>query len=67
MTLQPIGKIHTPHKTKEACPIQPVYASEAEGKVEVFEAYIPRFDIIQSASSGWVGDRQWRQKPGNRE
>jgi len=29
--------------------------------------YIPRFDIIESASEGWVGDRQWRPKPSNRE
>ncbi|MDH3838780.1 MAG: SAM-dependent methyltransferase, partial [Desulfobacteraceae bacterium] len=29
--------------------------------------YLPRFDIIQSASNGWVGDRQWRPKPSNRE
>ena len=153
MQVQPIGKIHTPHKTKEECPIQPVYSSEAEGMIEVFEEYaaglkdietfshiymlylfdrageiqlvrptflddephgiyasrhpcrpngigmsivrlkekqdnilivsgvdvldgtplldikpyLPRFDIIQSASNGWVGDRQWRPKPSNRE
>ena len=29
--------------------------------------YIPRFNIIESASDGWVGDRQWRAKPSNRE
>jgi len=29
--------------------------------------YIPRFDIIESASDGWVGSRQWRAKPSNRE
>jgi len=153
MKLQPIGRIHTPYKTKEECPIQPVYSSEAEGRVEVFreyaaglkdietfshiyilylfdrageiqlvrrtflddephgiyasrhpcrpngigmsivrlkerqdnilvvsnvdildgtplldiKPYIPRFDIIESASEGWVGDRQWRPKPSNRE
>jgi len=153
MKLRPIGRIHTPYKTKEECPIQPVYSSEAEGRVEVFreyaaglkdietfshifilylfdrageiqlvrrtflddephgiyasrhpcrpngigmsivplkerqdnilivsnvdildgtplldiKPYIPRFDIIESASEGWVGDRQWRPKPSNRE
>jgi tRNA (Thr-GGU) A37 N-methylase len=29
--------------------------------------YLPRFDIIKSASNGWVGDRPWRPKPKNRE
>ncbi|MBA3035861.1 MAG: SAM-dependent methyltransferase, partial [Desulfobacterium sp.] len=29
--------------------------------------YIPRFDIIKSASNGWVGDRPLRPKPINRE
>ena len=153
MQLKPIGYIYTPHRTKEECPIQPVYSSGAEGKVEVFEEYatglkdietfshiyllylfdrageiqlvrptflddtphgiyasrhpcrpnrigmsivrleqrkdnilivsgidvldgtplldikpyVPRFDIMESASNGWVGDRDWRPKPKNRE
>lgn len=153
MNIQPIGKIHTPYKTKQECPIQPAYSSKAEGKVEVFEKYaaglkdietfshlyllytfdraaeiklvrptflddephgiyasrhpcrpnslglsivqlraaqdnilivsgvdvldgtplldikpyMPRFDIIPSASNGWLADRQWRPKPCNRE
>ena len=153
MQFKPIGKIQTPYKTKEECPIQPVYSSEAEGRVEVFleyaaglkdietfshiyilylfdrageihlvrrtflddehhgiyasrhpcrpngigmsivrlkeridnilvvsnvdvldgtplldiKPYVPRFDIIESASEGWVGARQWRLKPSNRE
>jgi len=153
MHLQPIGRIYTPYGTKEDCPIQSIYSSEAEGKIEVFQEYaaglkdidtfshiyilylfdrageiqlvrptfldddphgiyasrhpcrpnsigmsivrlkerqdnilivigidvldntplldikpyIPRFDIIESASDGWVGGRQWRAKPSNRE
>jgi tRNA-Thr(GGU) m(6)t(6)A37 methyltransferase TsaA len=145
----PIGVIHSPYKSKEQCPIQPLYASEAEGRVEVFEQYaeglkdiesfshiyllyffdrggevrlvratflddhphgifasrhpgrpngigisivklvrrdgnvlvvkgidildgtplldikpyIPRFDAIESASNGWVQDKEWRPKP----
>lgn len=39
MQLKPIGTIHSPHKTKESCPIQPVYAEGAEGRVEVFSEY----------------------------
>lgn len=153
MQFKPVGKIYTPYKTKEECPIQPVYSTGAEGRVEVFEEYaaglkdietfshlyllylfdragkiqlvrptflddephgiyasrhpcrpnsigmsivrleekqnnilivsgvdvlnetplldikpyLPRFDIIKSASNGWVGDRQLRPKPRNRE
>ena len=153
MQLQPIGCIYSPYRTKEECPIQPIYSSEAEGRIEVFEEYaaglkdietfshiyilylfdrageiqwvrptflddephgiyasrhpcrpnsigmsivqlaerkdniliisdvdvldktplldikpyVPRFDIIKSASNGWVGDRQWRPKPNNSE
>lgn len=35
----PIGVIRTPHVTKDACPIQSVYSSDARGTVEVFEEY----------------------------
>ena len=149
----PIGEIHTPYKTKKDCPIQPIYASNAEGRIEIFKQYvnglkdietfshiyilylfdragaiklirptflddephgiyasrhpcrpnsiglsiiqlkervddtlvvrgvdvldgtplldikpyIPRFDIIESASNGWVDGIRWRLKPINRE
>ena len=39
MELSPIGIIHTPHKTKEACPIQPTYAAGIQGSVEVYASY----------------------------
>ena len=153
MRFKPIGKIQTPYKTKEDCPIQPIYASNAEGKIEIFgpyavglkdietfsylhilylfdragevqlvrptflddephgiyasrhpcrpnsigmsiiqliervgnmltvrgvdilddtslidiKPYIPKFDIIESASNGWVGGMKWRPKPKNCE
>ena len=153
MEITPIGIIHTPFATKEACPIQPLYASGAVGRVEVFEEfaaglkdiegfshiyllylldragkielvrstflddtphgiyasrhpcrpngigmsvvklqsregnilavegidvldrtplidikpYVPRFDIIESATEGWIANTQWRPKPGGKE
>ncbi|UFS71511.1 tRNA (N6-threonylcarbamoyladenosine(37)-N6)-methyltransferase TrmO [Geomonas sp. RF6] len=39
MEFEPIGVIHTPFQTKEECPMQPMYALGAVGKVEVFEPY----------------------------
>lgn len=37
--MEAIGRIHTPHKTKPDCPIQPLYASGVEGRIEVFAPY----------------------------
>lgn len=153
MELRSIGIIHSPYATKDVCPIQPAYSSEAQGTVEVFaefaaglkdvetfshlyllysfdragevelvrptflddephgifasrhpcrpngiglsivrlverrgstlsvvgldvldgtplldiKPYIPRFDGVESATDGWVGDLQWRPKPDGRE
>jgi tRNA-Thr(GGU) m(6)t(6)A37 methyltransferase TsaA len=39
MEIRPIGIIHSPFATKEACPIQPLYASGAIGRVEVFDEF----------------------------
>ncbi len=153
MEMEPIGIIHSPFKTKQDCPIQPVFAQNARGKIEIFKKYqdglkdidlfthiyilylfdragdiqlvrptffddtphgiyasrhpcrpngigmsivgleclddnvldiqgvdvldgtplldikpyIPKFDIFESASNGWVADKSWRSKPSNRE
>jgi tRNA-Thr(GGU) m(6)t(6)A37 methyltransferase TsaA len=48
--LVPIGVIHSPFQTKEACPIQPVFAAEAEGRVEVFEEYAPGLQDVETFS-----------------
>lgn len=153
MEINPIGIIYTSFATKESCPIQPLYASGAVGRVEVFEEfaeglkdiegfshiyllylldragqielvrgtflddtphgiyasrhpcrpngigmsivklvgrenniltvegidvlnqtplldikpYVPRFDSIESASEGWIAEKQWRPKPSGKE
>ncbi len=153
MEIDPIGIIHSHFATKEACPIQPIYAAGAVGHVEVFrefeaglkdvdtfshiyllysldragkvelvretflddvphgiyasrhpcrpngigmsivklikrednmltvegidvldqtplidiKPYVPRFDIIESASEGWIAGKEWRPKPGGKE
>ncbi len=153
MEIAPIGKIHSPFKAKQNCPIQPIYANDAEGKIEIFKEYaaglkdielfshiyilylfdrageiqlvrstflddtphgifasrhpcrpnsigmsivrlankmdytlevrgldvldgtplldikpyIPKFDIFESASNGWVAEKTWRPKPTGRE
>jgi len=153
MELKPIGTVHTPFATKESCPIQPLYANGASGRVEVFEEfaaglkdidmfshiyllylldrageielvrgtflddephgiyasrhpcrpngigmsivklirregnvltiegadmldntplidikpYVPRFDIVESASEGWIAGKSWRPKTGGKE
>ena len=46
----PIGLIHSPHKDKEQCPIQPLYADEAEGRVEVFTPFEDGLRDIESFS-----------------
>ncbi len=153
MKTSPIGIIHSPYTTKEACPIQPLYSSEAVGRIEVFKEYeaglkdvetfshlylhyhfdmageikmvratflddephgvyasrhpcrpngigmsivklisrennilivegvdvldktplldikpyIPKYDVIDSASGGWTAGKKWQPKPGGRE
>jgi tRNA-Thr(GGU) m(6)t(6)A37 methyltransferase TsaA len=39
MIIEPIGIIYTPYMEKAGCPIQPLYAPDAIGRVEVFEKY----------------------------
>lgn len=39
MEFKPIGKIRTPFSLKEKCPIQPLFASGIEGRVELFEPF----------------------------
>jgi tRNA (adenine37-N6)-methyltransferase len=37
--MKPIGIIRSPHASKEECPLQPLYAADALGYVELFQEY----------------------------
>ena len=46
--LSPIGIIHTPYTSKDECPIQPTYATDAEGTVTVFDQYADGLKDIET-------------------
>lgn len=48
--MKPVGIIHTPYKTKEECPIQPLFSSASTGHVEVFGEYEPGLKDIETFS-----------------
>jgi len=50
MQMQPIGHIHTPFASKEACPIQPVFSAQAEGSVELLPEYAAGLKDIEGFS-----------------
>ncbi len=45
-----IGIIRTPYKTKQECPIQPLYTSGSSGRVEVLEQYADGLKDIETFS-----------------
>ena len=45
-----IGIIRTPYKTKQDCPIQPLYTSSVTGRVEVKEEYAEGLKDIETFS-----------------
>jgi tRNA-Thr(GGU) m(6)t(6)A37 methyltransferase TsaA len=50
MIIEPIGIIHTPFDKKEDCPIQPLYAPDAIGRVEVFEKFVAGLKDVETFS-----------------
>lgn len=50
MNLKSIGMIRTPYTGKEDCPIQPSYASNSIGSVEVFKEYAEGLKDIETFS-----------------
>ena len=49
-TVQQIGIIHSPYKTKEQCPIQGVIEPEGKGEIEIFSEYEEGLCSIESFS-----------------
>jgi tRNA-Thr(GGU) m(6)t(6)A37 methyltransferase TsaA len=50
MEIEPIGIIHSPFRTKEECPIQPLYSADTFGRIEVFEQYVDGLKDIEAFS-----------------
>jgi tRNA-Thr(GGU) m(6)t(6)A37 methyltransferase TsaA len=50
ITMEPIGVIRSPFHTKDDCPIQPLYASETPGRVEVSGRYEEGLKDIETFS-----------------
>jgi tRNA-Thr(GGU) m(6)t(6)A37 methyltransferase TsaA len=48
--MQAIGAIRTPYKTKQGCPIQPLYTPGVLGRVEVLEPYARGLKDIETFS-----------------
>jgi tRNA-Thr(GGU) m(6)t(6)A37 methyltransferase TsaA len=46
----PIGVIHSPYRTKEAAPIQGIFAQDGHGQVEVFPEYAEGLKDIETFS-----------------
>jgi tRNA (adenine37-N6)-methyltransferase len=50
MMIKPIGIIRTPYQKKADCPIQPIYAPDSAGQVEVFKPYEAGLKDIETFS-----------------
>jgi len=50
MIMRPIGVIYSSYETKDECPIQPLYASNTIGRVEVFNECVDGLENIGTFS-----------------
>jgi tRNA (adenine37-N6)-methyltransferase len=50
----PIGVVHSPFKEQQGTPIQPVFAENARGKVEIFEPYRVALKDLSGFSRVWL-------------
>ncbi len=54
MILEPIGVIYTPYEQGAGTPIQPAYAGDAEGRVEVCERYVEGLKDLDGFERVWL-------------
>lgn len=54
VTLTPIGVIRSDHHTAAGTPIQPTYAEQCEGRVEIDERYSEALDDIEGFERVWL-------------
>jgi tRNA (adenine37-N6)-methyltransferase len=47
MDVEPIGVIRSPFREKDECPIQPLYARDSIGRVDVFPRFAPALKDIE--------------------
>lgn len=50
ITLNPIGIVHSPHKTKEGSPLQPSRLQRSAGEVEIFPQFQPGLKDLEGFS-----------------
>ncbi|MGA2797600.1 MAG: tRNA (N6-threonylcarbamoyladenosine(37)-N6)-methyltransferase TrmO [Thermoguttaceae bacterium] len=51
---QPIGIVNSPFKEQPGTPIQPLYAENARGKIEIFEPYRAALKDLSGFSRVWL-------------
>lgn len=54
MELQPIGAIRSPWTQTAGMPIQPRYARDTEGTVEIFEPFVPGLKDLEGFERIWL-------------
>ncbi len=54
MQFKPIGIIHSPFKQAKGTPIQPAFAKDTEGVVEVYEPYIEGLQDLEGFERIWL-------------
>jgi tRNA (adenine37-N6)-methyltransferase len=48
--VRPIGVIHSPFRTRDECPLQPTFAPDVQGRVEVFPEFAPGLQDVETFS-----------------
>ena len=54
LEVKPVGVIHSPFNKPEGTPIQPVYAIQAEGTVEVFKPFVEGLKDLEGFDRVWL-------------